>query len=101
MRMNDLLKAFQELRDSLFSKKPLRKWFKLTIPKGKRKKLAHKKWLKKTGQWAYLRTAEKLIEATFEEHNLHDRINKHFTDLATLGHSEFDIEKYLKGEHLG
>jgi hypothetical protein len=37
-------------------------WFKLTIPKGKRKKRAHKKWLVETGVRDWLLETQKIIE---------------------------------------
>jgi hypothetical protein len=63
----------------------MRSWFKLTIPKGKRRKRAHKKFLKKSGTWDWLRECEKQVEFKFKEDKMYDKINNMYSELAVNG----------------
>jgi hypothetical protein len=49
-------------------------WFKLTIPKGKRKKRAHKKWLKRTEVRAHLKKVEQIIEEEMTAFNFEEKL---------------------------
>jgi truncated hemoglobin YjbI len=63
----------------------MRKWFKLTIPKGKRKKRAHKKWMKKHGINTWLRNMENHIEENIDTPTIEKEIMDTITRIAIYG----------------
>jgi hypothetical protein len=87
--LSDMNKTLQEK----YRDKP---WFRLTIPKGKRKKRAHKKWMKKTGTWNYLRETEKMVSDEIMKPDIQEFIDKRIEEVMIFGHSEMSIEKFLK-----
>jgi hypothetical protein len=60
-------------------------WFKLTVPKGKRKKRAHKKWLVKTGVRDYLLEVQKRIEAEIDIEAFQREVCGAFADATVYG----------------
>lgn len=64
------------------------KWFKLTIPKGKRKQRAHKKYLKKSGVGEYLKQAEDKIHEYTDIFNISEaayhEVSKPYGDMVGI-----------------
>lgn len=72
----------------------MKSWFKLTATKGNVKKRAHKKWLKKTGTWDWLRATEKIIHADYEKTNMMVKTNNMLLELARNGSAIVGNEKW-------
>jgi hypothetical protein len=69
----------------------MKQFFKLTMPKGSRKKRAHKKWMKKSGAWSQLKNAEAVIMKDWNDMDMDEKFSKACCDLMTYGHSSIQI----------
>lgn len=73
-------------------------WLKLSIPKGKRRKRAHKKWMKKRGIDLYLKDVTNQIESEFIQSGLHEKIVE---DLIKDSFSGLGFDDFMKASTPG
>jgi CRISPR/Cas system-associated endonuclease Cas1 len=83
--INEIINRFIEATNNY---KPPKKWFSLTIKKGKRKKRAHKKYLKKSGVGAYLKEVETRMHESIDLEELNKKVAE-------------ELAQQLQGDHIG